>query len=154
MTKPQTRKGFTTLVLSVFRLNGRLLAAGDELCRDLNLTSARWQVIGGIEEAALPVAHIARNMGLTRQAVQRIANDLAAEGFVVYEDNPHHRRAKLVKLTEKGRASLKVINRRQAEWSDRLTEGLTGQAIESATKVISHLTHRIQVRDLGRSEKN
>ena len=65
---PHTPAGsaFTGLIIETFRLNGELLAAGDELCADLGLTSARWQVMGAIDEGPLPVAHIARNMGLTR----------------------------------------------------------------------------------------
>ncbi len=48
---------------------GDLLAAGDALVGDLGLTSARVQVLAPIalSPVPLPVAHIARNMGLTRQ---------------------------------------------------------------------------------------
>src|SRR5262249_27541551 len=95
----------TELILDVFRLNGRLLAAGDRLVADLGLTSARWQVLGAVALAATPgpVAHLARSMGLTRQGVQRIVNALAAQGLLQFEPNPHHRRAPLVTLTEEGR---------------------------------------------------
>ena len=65
----------TDLIVETFRLNGRLLAAGDGLVADLGLTSARWQVLGAIAASPvpLPVASIARNMGLSRQGVQRLA---------------------------------------------------------------------------------
>jgi hypothetical protein len=58
-------KAMTELILETFRLNGRLLAAGDALVADVGLTSARWQVLGAIALAPVPqpVAHIARNMG-------------------------------------------------------------------------------------------
>ncbi|MEM7211572.1 MAG: MarR family transcriptional regulator, partial [Pseudomonadota bacterium] len=36
----------TALILDVFRLNGRLLLAGDRLVSELGLTSARWQILG------------------------------------------------------------------------------------------------------------
>ena len=72
----------TELILETFRLNGRLLAAGDALVRDLGLTSARWQVLGAaaMSPVPLPVAHLARNMGLSRQAVQRVADELRRGG--------------------------------------------------------------------------
>src|ERR1700683_1392607 len=100
----------TDLILAVFRLNGDLLRAGDELIADLNLTSARWQVLGAIGNSnePQPVANIARDMGLTRQAVQRVANELESEGFVAYSTNPHHRRAKLVALTERGARTIRA----------------------------------------------
>ena len=86
------------LIVAVFRLNGRLLVAGDRLVASLGLTSARWQVLGAIalSPAPEPVARLARNMGLNRQGVQRIVGELVAEDFVELKDNPHHRSAKLV----------------------------------------------------------
>lgn len=97
------------LVLAVFETNGRLSDVGNALVRPLGLTTAWWQVLGalGYSTAPLPVAHIARNMGLTRQAVQRVTDLLVSQGFVRLEPNPHHRRAKLVVLTPSGRAVLK-----------------------------------------------
>src|SRR5271170_4594915 len=93
---PHTKAGkaFTELILEIFRFNGRLLAAGDRLAKPLGLTSARWQVLGAIEEGPLPVAQIARNMGLARQNVQRLADVLQEEGFVQYNPNPDHQRAR------------------------------------------------------------
>ena len=74
----RSRLALNGLILDVFRLNGDLLAAGDILVGDLGLSSARWQVLGAIalSPVPLPVAHIARNMGLTRQAVQRVVDDM------------------------------------------------------------------------------
>ena len=91
------------LILVIFRLNGRLLVAGDRLVEALGLTSARWQVMGAIAMSPVsePVARLARNMGLNRQGVQRIVDDLIAEGFVTLQDNPHHRSARLVVMTQK-----------------------------------------------------
>ena len=107
------------LVVEVFRLNGRLLTEGDDLTRDLGLSSARWQVLGAIRLAGEPlsVAQIARNMGLARQSVQRVADELAAEGFIAFADNPAHRRAKLATLTKKGIAAFEKAMARQAEWA-------------------------------------
>ena len=101
------RDAVTDLVLEVFRLNGELIAMGDAMVAEIGLTSARWQVLGAIalSNTPLPIAQIARNMGLTRQAVQRVANELEAEGFVRFAPNPHHQRAKYVLLTRKGEAA-------------------------------------------------
>src|SRR6476469_7529143 len=115
------RAAITELIVEVFRLNGGLLDAGDGLVGDIGLSSARWQVLGAIAAAVapLPVAHIARNMGLTRQAVQRLANDLERDGLVRFATNPHHERAKLVLLTEAGSGAFETAMRRQAPWAER-----------------------------------
>lgn len=146
--------GLTDLILETFRLNGRLLAAGDRLIGDLGLSSARWQVMGAIEAAPLPVAQIARNMGLTRQAVQRVANILAGEGLVEFAENPNHRRAKLVRPTAAGRAVLERVNRRQVEWSNRLAAGLATEVIEEALAVMRTLRGRLEADKSWESKSN
>ncbi len=84
------RRAWSGLVIEVFRLNGDLIEGGDALVQDLGLSSARWQVLGAIalSPVALPVAHIARNMGLARQSVQRVVDDMRDDGFVRLEPNP------------------------------------------------------------------
>ncbi len=124
------------LILEVFRLNGRLLAAGDQLTRPVGQTSARWQVLGAIDREPLSVSQVARAMGLTRQSVQRTADRLHAEGIVTYTDNPAHRRAKLVALTAEGRAVLDWITRRQVAWVNGLAAGLSGGELRRSLGVV------------------
>jgi DNA-binding MarR family transcriptional regulator len=61
----------------------------------------------------LTVPQIAQMRPTSRQRMQRLADELAAEGLVKFVDNPRHRRSKLVRLTRKGDA-------RYAEMSERL----------------------------------
>jgi DNA-binding MarR family transcriptional regulator len=139
----------TDVVLDLFRLNNRLLAAGDRLVADLGLTSARWQVLGTIVSTgrSQPVAWLARDMGANRQNVQRIVNDLVREGLVEYQPNPHHRRAQLVVLTEAGKKAFDDAMRLQTPWINKLTDGLRLADIEVAQKVISTLRQRLESGD-------
>src|SRR5262244_2837805 len=50
----------------------------------------------------LTVPEIAKMRPTSRQRMQRLADELAAEGLVEFIDNPRHRRSKLVRLTRKG----------------------------------------------------
>ena len=45
---PSKRVLFLDLVLSVFRLNGLLIAQGDDMTEGLGLTHARWKVHPGL----------------------------------------------------------------------------------------------------------
>lgn len=96
------------LALAVFAANGRLVSAGNMLVEHLGLTSAWWQVLAALRYSPVPltVASIARAMGLTRQAVQRIVDLLAEQGLVAFQPNPQHLRAKLVGLTAAGSAAV------------------------------------------------
>ena len=136
----------TEVVLDLFRLNNRLLTAGDRLIADLGLTSARWQVLGTIVATgrSQPVAWLARDMGANRQNVQRIINDLEKQGLVTYQTNPHHRRAQLVVLTEAGKKAFDDAMRLQAPWMNKLTDGLRVADIEVAHKVITTLRRRLE----------
>ncbi len=139
------RDAITNLVLETFRLNGRLLGAGDALVADVGLTSARWQVLGAmaLSPVPLPVAHIARNMGLTRQAVQRIVNEMEHEGFVRFGPNPHHQRAKLVLLAPRGKAAYDAAMKRQRPWASNLANGLSTKQIETATATLRAIRQRL-----------
>ena len=123
---------FSELVIEVFRLNGLLLAAGDRMAGPSGLTSARWQVLGVVEHAPAPVAHVARTMGLTRQAVQATADSLEREGFIEYRDNPHHRRAKLIVPTARGLEALRRAQAAQGAWADRVGAGVGRDALRAA----------------------
>jgi DNA-binding MarR family transcriptional regulator len=92
MSHTKAGKIFTELILETFRFNGRLLTAGDSLTRPFKLSSARWQVLVAIVEKPLSVAQIARNMGVARQSVQRLADNREKTGIVGYAPNPGSRR--------------------------------------------------------------
>lgn len=140
-----TLSAITDLVLETFRLNGRLIAAGDGLVADVGLTSARWQVLGAIalSPTPLPVASIARNMGLSRQAVQRLANEIALDGLVRFGANPHHQRAKLVLLTPRGKTAYDAAMKRQAPWARNLASGIAAKEIEAATATLRTIRQRL-----------
>lgn len=136
----------TGLILDLFRANGRLLIAGDRLVASLGLTSARWQILAAIFDAERPepVAWLARNLGANRQNVQRIVNDLERDGLVVFETNPHHRRAQLVVLTDKGRQVYDAAGRLQIPWVNGLSDGLSVKEIGTAHRVIGALRDRLE----------
>jgi DNA-binding MarR family transcriptional regulator len=136
----------TNLMLDLFRLNNRLLTAGDRLVSGLGLTSARWQILGAIvaAERPEPVAWLARNLGANRQNVQRIINDLQKEGLVVFQANPHHRRAQLVLLTDKGKQSFDAAMRLQTPWVNHLSEGLMIKDIQTFHRVIIALRQKLE----------
>lgn len=139
----------TATILDFFRLASLLSTAGDRLVADLGLTSARWQILGAIVAAPRPepVAWLARNMGANRQNVQRIVNDLEDQGLVRFETNPHHRRAQLVVLTEKGRRSFEQAMRLQAPWANRLVSGIPVSDLETFHRVVVALRQQLEQTD-------
>lgn len=129
------------LAIAVFASSGRLIATGNERVAHLGLTSAWWQVLGALRYSPvpLPTASIARNMGLTRQAVQRIVDLLAERGMVAFEDNPHHRRAKLVVLTRAGLAAVTSAEQAVATLDREIAERIGRERIEDATRILGEM---------------
>lgn len=109
---------------TVFHLNGRLIAIAENLARPAGLTAARWQVLGTVLGTPMSVADVARELGLTRQSVQRVADILVEQGLAAYRPNPAHRRAKLLNPTEEGRQAVRRIAPAHAALAERLAQKL------------------------------
>jgi DNA-binding MarR family transcriptional regulator len=138
------------LWIRVFQLDGLFNAAGDALARPAGQTSARWQVMAAIEDGPATVAQIARRLLLARQSVQRVADLLDADGTAVYEDNPGHRRAKLLRLTPKGAASLRTIQAAQRRWANSLGAEIGEGDLRQASKVLGRVLESLASRQPGR----
>jgi DNA-binding MarR family transcriptional regulator len=145
MDSQSTREVLNALIDELFQLNGRVLAAGDELSATHGLTGARWQVMAALqlEERPLTVAQIARRMGLQRQSVQRLCDILVAQGVLSYRDNPDHKRAKLVDFTAKGREIFDKMDVIQLEWADSITADFCIEDLESTARVLRKLKDKI-----------
>ena len=127
----------------MFRLNGQLLEISERLARPAGLTAAWWQVLGAVVREPLPVAGIARAMGITRQSVQRIADLLVDKGLAEYRPNPAHARAKLLALTEDGRAALVRISPAQRAMAQRLAGHLGTEEFQRVLTALQTLTEAL-----------
>jgi DNA-binding MarR family transcriptional regulator len=126
--------------ITTFKLNGQFLALAEELARPAGLTAAWWQVLGAVLGEPLTVAGVAREMGITRQSVQRIADILAERGLAEYLPNPAHRRAKLLAPTEQGRAAIARISPGHADAAARLAKALGEQPLAEAVAALRALS--------------
>ncbi|MGQ3671459.1 MarR family winged helix-turn-helix transcriptional regulator [Xanthobacter sp. TB0136] len=139
-------EAITDLILTMFRANNLTLTWGDRLVASFGLTSARWQILGAIVQAARPqpVSWLARDLGTNRQNVQRIVNDLHEEGIVVFEPNPHHKRAHLVVLTEKGQRAYQAAVTAYNPRVNALADGFSVDDIRTAHRVMAELRNRLE----------
>ncbi|MEU8679045.1 MarR family transcriptional regulator [Streptomyces sp. NPDC048560] len=140
MSGSEDQDRLSRTALGVFRLNGQFLAVSEELARPAGLTAAWWQVLGAVVGEPLPVSGIARAMGITRQSVQRIADLLVGKGLAEYVPNPAHRRAKLLRPTEEGRAAMSRIGPGHAEFAARLAKELGAEGFAETVRVLERLS--------------
>jgi DNA-binding MarR family transcriptional regulator len=137
----------TELIVAIFRLNGRLLEVAQGLAAQGGLTAAWWQVLGAVLDQPRTVAEIGRRMGITRQAVQRIADLLVNGGLAEYRPNPAHRRAKMVACTETGYWAIRQIALVQHPWADRIGAELGADALGDALATVRRLTAALETED-------
>ncbi len=152
--KNRTQSGLVTtdLILEIFRANGELLAAGNRIAKSHGLTSARWQVMGAVDlaERPLTVSQISRRMGLARQGVQRIANELVVQGLLIAKDNIDHKNAKLFALTERGKKVSNKVDKAQIQWVNQFSKGLDEHKIKQAIKVLESVRQALETSPISK----
>src|SRR5687768_1951164 len=87
----------------------------------------------------LTVPQIAQMRPTSRQRMQRLADELAADGLVELVDNPRHRRSKLVRLTRKGDARYRELNARFLVIGSTLGVTLSEADVRRTTEVVRQL---------------
>lgn len=134
----------SALAKTTFRLHGQFVAVGEVLARPSGMTGASWQVLAAVLHSPLPVADIAREIGVTRQSVQRLADRLVAQGLADYRPNPRHRRAKLLAPMPPGRDAIRRIGPGHAAFAARLADELGVAAMEDAVAALGRLSEALE----------
>src|ERR671916_1485458 len=94
----------------------------------------------------LTVPQIAQMRPTSRQRMQRLADELAAEGLVAFVDNPKHRRSKLVRLTPKGDARYRELNDRFLSIASTMGVALSEPDIRNTIEIVRHLSDDVKTR--------
>jgi len=128
------------MIIPVIKLDAHFTRAGDAIAATGNQTLARWLVLGMVADEPATVVQVARRLGLTRQSVQRVANLLEADGLTECLDNPLHQRSKLVRLTSRGRRTLRTIQGAQRIWADKVGAEIGEADLAHARRVVDRLT--------------
>ncbi|MCS2159018.1 MarR family winged helix-turn-helix transcriptional regulator [Scandinavium sp. H11S7] len=140
------------LIGKVFLLYGAIVSSGDAIASPLGLTSARWQIMGAIDiMGATTVSDLARQVGVTRQSVQRIVNEMVAEGYFVFMANPHHRRAKNIAMTDKGLKAHAAISQIWNKKAEQIDQYFGSENLNQLTQQLIELQHAFS---LLNSEQN
>jgi DNA-binding MarR family transcriptional regulator len=92
----------------------------------------------------LTVPQIAQMRPTSRQRMQRLADELAAEKVVEFVDNPKHRRSKLVRLTALGEARYAELNAGLLANASALGPALTEAEVRQATEIVRQLSEYLK----------
>ena len=138
---------FTQMVLEIFKVGGLLNLEGDKMTKEYGLTASRWKILGAIQlsDTQLTVPEIGRQMGQTRQAVQRLVDVMTKDGLLQQVENPNHKRAKLVQLTQKSQNVYQQLDDKQITWADNLSAEIKKSDLETTLKVLKQISHQVDI---------
>ncbi|WP_329526861.1 MarR family winged helix-turn-helix transcriptional regulator [Streptomyces sp. NBC_01462] len=137
------------LVADVFEAAGLLRRSGEAIAAIEGQTQARWQLLSAVSGSSQTVAQAARRLGVTRQGVQRVANDLVAEGLAAFGPNPDHRGSPLLALTPDGRRVLNGITARADEVHRTFAADIPPGEIAGARASLRRLIEQVRRHEAG-----
>jgi len=131
----------TDLIRSALRLASKSNKHGNELVKHLGLTSARWQTLGELLFAVSPltVSQLARQMGISRQAVQRLVNDMAKDHLVGFKENRSDLRADFVVISKIGRSTYLKAHDASQDFTNQLGAGFKTTELKSVLSIIDRM---------------
>lgn len=94
------------------------------------ITEARGAIIGQLRPGGLPQSALSAALGVSKQAVQQYVDDLVAEGAVERVPDPADGRGRIVRLTERGIASINEGNMLKRAIEQRYRERLGAERFE------------------------
>jgi DNA-binding MarR family transcriptional regulator len=147
--KTPASNALTDLIRAVIRMNATVQKSGTRLMKGTGITNARWQTLSDLFALKEPVtvSELARYMGLTRQAVQRIADDMARDGLVEFAANSGDARAMHLLLTEAGKAAYDDALEREWQWANAIAADFDAEQISCAVTLLEAITQSMQIDD-------
>ena len=153
----ESRHPLVGLSDELIRLNGRLKSLFAGARRSAGLGDSELGVLNSVVEAEhLPtVSQIGRSIGQPRQLIQRAANALVEAGLIETIPNPDHKRAVLLRATERGIAVKREVDVRadetaEAVWAVSNHEGVR-EAIDALRAIRQKLEAQLRNTDNGRA---
>ncbi len=136
---------YAELVDEVMRTHGRMVAVSRAL-NNPKLKGSHGMILSAVVMAPEPptVSRIARSLGYSRQAIQRLVDSLAATGYIRFEDNPFHLRAKLLIATEAGRRAHAEGDRKSRSWAAHITKDISAKNLRLVVETLRHIRGKLE----------
>ncbi|HEX2115090.1 MAG TPA: MarR family winged helix-turn-helix transcriptional regulator [Alphaproteobacteria bacterium] len=144
MSAKPTHDPYALLVAEVYHAAGEMRRAGEAIAAIAGQTQARWQLMSAVSEGQWTVADAARQLGVSRQGVQRIADELVAEGLAAYVPNPRHQRSPLLQLTDAGRDALAKITAAARRSNQRMARVIPVEQLSQTRDVLRRIIAVLQ----------
>lgn len=151
MTKDSSVE-FRDFVKALLSTQNTILKHGDFATGMYGQTSARWRVMLRVSSDVTTVSAIAKEIGFSRQAVQRIADSLVNEGLATYSKSATDKRTQSIALTSKGIMIFNKLEVSFERWSKRLMSEISSESMLLLTQQLDSV-RLIFEKDISNFEK-
>jgi DNA-binding MarR family transcriptional regulator len=99
------------------------------------------------------ISDIGAHMEISAAAASQLVEKLVQSGLLERTEDPHDRRAKLLTLSDKGRALIKNGIEARSSWVDEMIAALTPDEYESVAAALGSLTRAAGRLEMKKNEK-
>lgn len=119
------------------RLNAAVAAAGID-----DMRTPYGFVIRALAREPRGLTDLAEYLGVTKQAAIKVVDEMQARGFLVREPHPHDRRAKVLRLTDKGAAVREAALAESRRMEAELRRELGDDDVDAMRRVLVRFAER------------
>ena len=91
-------------------------------------------------KGACGMSEVSERFEVTPAAASQLVDKLVQNGFIIREEDPHDRRAKLLNLTDKGRELVQQGIEERYRWVDQLAGKLTAEERAQVSEALNLMT--------------
>ncbi len=95
------------------------------------------------ESGPQTVPALARARPVARQHIQRMANEMAAQGLVEFIANPAHKRSRLLSLTPEGAGLYAALSARLSELAERLAADMDIDDLKTTVETLRTFSRKL-----------
>ena len=132
------------LFAELFEAAGAGRRLGEGIAARAGQTQARWQTLWTLDAAPLTVPQVARRLGVSRQHILRLTNELTADGLVEPIANPDHKTSPLLRLTPDGESTLAAINQAALQSNNAIRHELTPARLAELRSLLRRFTELVK----------
>ena len=137
-------ESMVNLLLESMGLFFRLRAAGKQTGHVTPGGGGIWGFLHSLAvDGPQTVPQLARARPVTRQHIQQIANEAAADGLIEFIDNPAHKRSKLLRLTPKGERVDAEMTEKLKKFAGDLARDFDAPELATTARVLNALRAKL-----------
>lgn len=129
-----------------FILANKLQSVADK--KSIGLSTKQWFLMRNLQdlstESPPTITMLAKETDTSRQNVSKMLSTLQKQGYVILRDSEADRRSQTVEMTIKGKEMLEQMAGRSTYFFAELFNGISGEEIEAAAKVVIKLIENLK----------